>query len=153
MLKRTLVATLGSVFLLAGVLSGIPALADSPEDILIVANKGAEVNQVTPEEVRSYFLKTRTHWKSGGKVVPVNIKDDPKLRAQFQQLVLQMTPEQEKHHWTEQGIRKGLQPPPEFKKPLRAVFKIKAAIGYVFRKDFTEGVAKILLVVPSNAAP
>ena len=62
-----------------------------------------------------------------------------------------MTPAEEQSYWQEQKIRKGLTPPAEFASTLKAVFSVKGAVSYVFRKQFKEGVAKVLLIIPGEA--
>ncbi|MCP4675326.1 MAG: hypothetical protein GY854_07435 [Deltaproteobacteria bacterium] len=126
-----------------------PARAESPGDILIVANKGVAVDSVSVDELKAFFFKQRTSWKKGGKVVPVHAKEGSSLREAFLAKVLSMQLTQEIAFWQEQKIRKGISAPPEFSNTLKAVFKIKGSLSYVFRKDFKEGVVKVILVLPN----
>ena len=41
-------------------------------------------------------------------------------------------------------------PPFSFSDALRAVFKVKGAVGYVFRGDYKPGVVKIIMVLPAQ---
>jgi ABC-type phosphate transport system substrate-binding protein len=124
--------------------------AESPKDILIVANSAAGVNKVSLADVRDMFLKKRTSWPGGAKVVPVNINDGNGLRNDFRAKVLGMTSAQEKAYWQERKIKAGESTPSEFGDTLRAVFKLRGAIGYVYRSQFKEGTAKVLLVIPAG---
>ena len=56
----------------------------------------------------------------------------------------------EDSYWAEAKIMKGMTSPPEFSNVLKAVFKVDFSIGYVFRKDYKEGVVKILRVIPKE---
>ncbi len=126
------------------------ALAESPDDILIVVNLSSKVTEAELGELRAIFLKKRTRWKSGDKVVPVHAKAGTELREAFRTRLLEMASYDEKSYWQEQQIRHGLDPPASFKIPLKAVFKLRDAVGYCFRHEFRESVAKILLVIPAD---
>lgn len=121
--------------------------AESGDDILVVANKKVEVKSISMAEARAFFLKERTSWKSGGKVVPVNAPAGTALRKKFRRKVLGMDAAHEQSYWQDEGIRRGLVQPPEFGNTLKAVFKLKGAVSYVYRKDFNADVAKVLLVI------
>ncbi len=123
-------------------------VAESPDDILIIANKGVSAKSVTMDELRAMFLKKRKQWKQGGNVVPIHAKKGSPLRHQFQLRVLKMNPDEEDTYWNDQQVRHGLGPPPEFGYGLKAVFKLKGSVSYIYRKDFREGVVKVLAVVP-----
>lgn len=124
------------------------AEADGPQDLLIVANQGVPEDELTLEEVKAIFLKQRKSWKAGSAVVPIHAKTGSTLRRTFLERVLAMTEAEELSYWEGQKIRKGVEGPPEFGNPLKAVFRIKGGISYVLRSDYKEGVAKVLLVVP-----
>ncbi len=124
------------------------ARADSPNDILIIANKGVSANSITVPELKAFFLKQKTRWKGGGRVVAVNAKEGNPLRAAFQKALLGMSEAKEKSYWQDQKIRTGLTAPPEFGNLLKATFSLRGSVSYVFRKDYREGVVKVLLVLP-----
>ena len=77
----------------------------------------------------------------------INAPTESRLREIFRSKVLGMDWSREQSYWQDEGIRQGLSEPPEFSNTLKAVFKIKSALSYVFRKDFKEGSAKVLLVI------
>ncbi|MCP4604364.1 MAG: hypothetical protein GY847_28220 [Proteobacteria bacterium] len=130
--------------------SNSPAHAESPDDILIITNKDVNLDTISLKEVRSYFLKKRIKWQKGNNVIPINAKPGTILRKRFQEHVLLMTEIEEKTYWNDQQVRMGLNPPPSFSRTLKAVFKLRGSIGYVFRKDYRENVAKLLMVVPAK---
>lgn len=127
----------------------IPISAEQPDDILIVANVNVPQEELSEIEVRSIFLGQRQTWSSGQRIVAVNAKAGTELRRQFQDHIIDMSPRKEASYWEDQKIRHGFAPPVQFSNPLKAVFSLKGAISYIHRKDFKEGVAKVLLVVPS----
>lgn len=124
-----------------------PAFADSPNDLLVVANKGVTVESADASEIRAIFLKSRTAL-GGTTVFPLNAKSDSELRAAFRTRVLKMTEEKERGYWDDEKVRKGTEAPSEVPATLKAVFSKAAAISYVFRKDYKDGTAKILASFP-----
>jgi ABC-type phosphate transport system substrate-binding protein len=127
------------------------ARSDSPYDIMIIANKTRSENSLNLDEVRAIFKKKRTDWKNGGKIVPINAPEESNLRVSFQRRVLVMEPEEEQSYWNDQQARgKSNGPPPKFKNTQKAIFHLKRALGYVFRKDYIPAVCKVLLIVPNR---
>jgi hypothetical protein len=126
------------------------AFADSPNDILVITSLSIKVQSVTIEEVKDFFLKERTSWPSGEKVIPINTGDDPALRDKFRDLVLKMSTAQEQRFWQTKKIKGGEGEPPVLNNVLKAVFKLRGAISYVSRSQYKEGVAKVILVIPAK---
>jgi len=124
--------------------------ADSPDDILVIANKGVSNTTLTTDELRSIFLKQRKNWNGGAKIIPIHAPEGSDLRHHFQKLVLSMAPEEELIYWFAQQARGKGGPPIEFRKTQKAVFKISGSVSYVYRKEFKEGVAKVLIVIPTK---
>ena len=126
------------------------ARAESPDDILVVANNALSVSSVSNAELKSIFLKERTRWRNGAKVIPIHAKEGTPLRRAFLRRLLNMEESRERAYWQEQKIKRGALPPAAFSSSLRAVFQIKGSVAYVFRSDYKEGVAKIVAVLESN---
>ncbi len=124
--------------------------AEDEEDILIIANKSVKVDKITINEIQDFFLKRRSTWPNGNKVIPVNAPASSSLRKDFQRLVLKMTGPEESRYWQDQKIKKGVTKPPEFGNTLKATFKLKNSISYVYRPQYNEGVSKVLLVVEAK---
>ena len=81
-------------------------------------------------------------------LLPVNARADSAVRHDFSRRVLGMEPVDEDKYWEDLKIKKGVTRPAEFGNPLKAVFSLKNAVGYVYRRDYKAGVAKIVAVVP-----
>lgn len=126
------------------------AVAESPNDILIVANTASGGGSLSVSDVKDMFLKKRSSWGNGVKVAPLNAVEGSALRRAFRTRVLGMTEADERAYWQERKIKAGESVPPEFGDTLRAVFKLRGAIGYVLRSQFKAGTAKVLLVVPAG---
>ncbi|MCP4601768.1 MAG: hypothetical protein GY847_14835 [Proteobacteria bacterium] len=132
-------------------LQSMSARADDPNDIVIFANKSVAVNTITIEKARLLFLKIRKSWKKGGKAIAIHASVGEESRNFFVNAVLNRTISEDQSYWQKQKVMTGETPPPEFKNTLKAVFSIRNSISYCLRKDYLEGVVKILLVIP--AAP
>ncbi len=124
------------------------SVAESPHDILIIANVAIQANAVSMQELRDIFLKERTYWSKGGRAIPVHYREGSDLRNAFRTIVLGFQPNEEKTYWQERFIKTGTEAPPSFSNTQKAVFKLRGSVSYIFRKDYREGVSKILLVVP-----
>lgn len=133
-------------------LFGSAVRAESPDDILIIVNKNVPVQDLSREEVRSLFMMLRTSFASSSRAVALNAQSGTPLRDAFRKRVLEMSLKEELRHWQEQKVRSGRGAPAEFSNPLKAVFKIKNSIGYIYRSDFREGVVKIVHVVPAGGS-
>lgn len=138
------------ILALAAFAASAVAAAESPNDILIVANTASGGGSLSVTDVRDMFLKKRSSWGNGVKVAPLNAVEGSALRTAFRAKVLGMTAGEERAYWQERKIKAGEAVPPEFGDTLRAVFKLKGAIGYVLRSQFKAGTAKVLLVIPAG---
>ena len=126
------------------------AFADNPSDILVIANNSTPVSRLTVGEAQEIFLKERTHWGSSDKAVPINAPEGSALRNDFRIRALQMKVSDEQQYWEQRKIKSGVTPPPEFANVLKAVFKLRGSVGYIYRSQYKPGLAKILLVLPAT---
>jgi hypothetical protein len=140
---------LASAVSLLVILAPGKARAEGPNDILIVANSSVPQGSASLADVRDIFLKRRVTWPSGDKATPVHAVEGP-LREAFCRLVLGMSPAEEKTYWQERQIKYGVAAPPEFGNTLKAVFKLRGAVSYLYRSQFRAGTATVLLVVPAK---
>ena len=122
----------------------------SVKSVAVASNNDVSVDKISLAEVRNLFLGWQTVWSGGGKVVKINAKEGSPIRAAFRNKILRMTREQEGRHWKDQKVRKGLRPPVEFGNVLKAVFKLKRSVSYVYRSEYKPGVVKVLAVVSAN---
>lgn len=145
------IAALAAVFFMC--LAVCPARADDPNDILVVVNKTVSSPEVSLEDVRNLFLLHRTTLGSNERAIVLNAKSGSTLREDFRRRVLDMSAEEELRFWQERKVRSGQGAPAEFSNPLKAVFKIKHAVGYVYRHQYKEGVVKVVKVIPADKGP
>jgi hypothetical protein len=137
---------------LAAIFVGFPSesRAEDAKDILIIANKSlaATAEGISPEEVKSFFLKQKTHLGNAKNVVAIHARPGTLLRKHFCSTVLGMTEAQEATYWQNRRLKTGDTPPPEFSDPLRAVFGLKRGLGYIFRGDLKGSVVDVIAVIP-----
>lgn len=148
--QRVLKAILPLVILIGGMSTTHTTRAESSNDILVVVNLGSNVNSLEANEVREIFLKKKTRWGSGATIVPINPANNSKLREEFRTKVLKMTASEEQTYWQSRKIKDGVFETVAFANVLKAVFKLRGAISYVYRSEFMNRVAKVLLVIPAN---
>ena len=136
------------LFLLLGLSVPEASVAESPNDIMIIANKGIDTNQITIEELKQIFLGKKSSWKGGDRIVCLNQYASHPIRDAFREKVLNMSAKDEETYWENQKVRKQITPPPELGSIPKAVFKLKNSLSYAYRKDVPANVVKVLLVIP-----
>lgn len=122
------------------------AQAESPDDIVVIANRNLPVSTVSLVDVRRIFRKEITTYK-GNRVQPIHAKTGSALRMHFVSRVLGMNDSGEQKYWQDMQVKKGIRPPIELSNTVRAVFSAPGAISYCFRKDFNPATAKILMTI------
>ncbi len=126
------------------------ASADNPNDILIIAHRSVSQKSVTEAELREIFLKKRNNWSSGGRAIPIQAPEDTTIRRVFRKRILGMTATEETQYWQDRKIKAGISKPAEFTQTLKAVYKLKGSVGYVYRSQYREGVVKVLMVLSAT---
>ena len=109
-----------------------PARAESSYRVIV--NSASGVSALSAADVSAYFLKTKTKWESGAKVLPVDLADDAKAREDFSEGILRRSVAAVKAYWQQQIFSGRALPPPELKDDAAVTAYVKAnegAIGYV----------------------
>jgi hypothetical protein len=125
------------------------AQEQDPLDIIVVCNKGVK-DDIDRATLSDLFLRKRLTWPSGMTAVPVNALAGSELRVEFQRRALSLTHAEEASYWKKKELVSAVTAPPEFKATLRAVFKLAGSVTYVFRSQYKEGVARLLLILPKE---
>ena len=131
----------------------ITAAAESPEDIVVFVHQGSPVKSVSVAELKQLFLKKRASWSSGQSVIVINAPSGSAVRNQFRKAVLGMSEAEEATHWETARIRNQIAEPAEMLNTAKAVFRLKNAVSYAFRKDVPQGVVEVVLVIPKGNTP
>jgi hypothetical protein len=61
-----------------------------------------------------------------------------------------MSVSEERSYWQNSKIKRGVSEPRAFGNVLKAVFKLRGAVSYVYRSQYKAGAAKIVLVIPAG---
>jgi hypothetical protein len=127
---------------LLGVMSPVSSHGQSKDELVIIVSMSQKVEKVTRDEIKQIFLKKKTSLKGFGRIIPINAPENTELRTVFRKTVLELSERDEKIYWSEQQIRRQIQPPAEIGNTVKAVFKLKLAISYAFRKSIPNNVVK-----------
>ena len=141
---------IGLAVVITAVLAVPVGAEDNPNDILVVVNKSVKTDTLSKGELRDIFLKRRKIWQLGQKVVPVNAKAGLPIRKAFRQAILNMSKREEDAYWQKQTIMTAEGEPVRFGHRLKAVFKLRGSVSYVYRYEYREGVVKVLMVIPAE---
>lgn len=145
---KTWILIFSASLVLGGVFVLRPASGGADDTTLvIIAHPSVPVSRLSANEVRQIFLKERTNWPGGGKIVLMNAKSGSPERAAFQAKVLGMDDSAEKAYWQKQKIKKGLTPPPEISNTQRGVFSLQQSLSYCLKSQYKTGTSKVLLTL------
>jgi ABC-type phosphate transport system substrate-binding protein len=117
-------------------------------DFVVIVNSGNTVASLSTRDVASLFLKKKTQWDGGARVVPVVLPDAAAATAAFDRQVLNRTAAALRAYW-QQEIFSGRSVPPAEKASdedvVAFVQKTPGAIGYISATTAHTGV-KVLTV-------
>jgi ABC-type phosphate transport system substrate-binding protein len=133
------------MLLLASLGSWSPARA---QDVVLVANKGVQISEITDADLRAIFMGTKTRFADGSHAVPVTLKGGPAHEV-FLKNHLSEDPQEFRSQWrkvvfTGQGAM-----PKAFDSESALIEYVAAtpgAVGYVSRFSSQDGV-KLLATV------
>jgi hypothetical protein len=118
------------------------------QDVVLVANKGVQISEITNADLRGIFMGTRTRFADGSHAVPVTLRGGP-VHEVFLRNHVGESPEEFRAEWrkvvfTGQGAM-----PKAFDSESALIEYVAAtagAVGYVSRVSSQDGV-KILAAV------
>ena len=146
----TMKAALRVLFVLLVQVAPLQIHAEAPDDILVVAHQSVPLDTISLGDLKDIYLFKRRSWTYGDKIVPIHAARGSALRRDFRKFVMKMTVDEETRYWQIRKIQTGEGEPTVFAKPLKAVFKLKNSVSYVYRSEFKTGVAKVLRVIPTR---
>lgn len=114
-------------------------------DLVVVVHAS---NPETPSraQLAAMFTTRRQAWNGGERIVPFNFPPKHQVRVDFDQAVLEMSPEEVARYWIDRRIRGGTPPPKAVNSAqliVRLVSKLEGAIAYVPRSA-VEGNVRIV---------
>jgi ABC-type phosphate transport system substrate-binding protein len=143
MRKASLSSVRGAVGIL-GVMVGavlyltpLPGSAgDSPEMIVVIANKNVGATKVTRDDLRPIFQTKKDTWPDGTPAKAFNLPDNNRSRQGFDAAVLGLDPDRVARYWIDRKIRGGERPPqtaPSSAVMVKVIGKTAGGVGYVER--------------------
>ena len=124
-------------FVMLGMCASKPLRPDrerATSPYLVIVDTANPLQELSRDQVASYFLKRRATWPNGTMVHPVDLPPDSPARRAFAREVLRRAPQDISAYWI-QEIFAGRSEPPEIKNTDTAVISYVSttpgAIGYV----------------------
>lgn len=133
--------------------------AASPEvgaDFVVVVNAGNPTSALPASEISQMFLQKSTQWKSGEKVMAVDLMEDSSARQAFSKAIHNRTTSAVKAYWQTMIFSGRAVPPPE--KPTAADILVyvrgnAGAIAYLpSGTALPDGVKVLKVLMPGSAA-
>ena len=118
------------------------------EDDIVVVSRTIHGDRMTLKTLQRIYLKRKTFWKDGKRIVPVNLPPGNELRIFFSRRVLKKTHRELVEYWNEQHFN-GVNPPVVLESEeavKRFVREVDGAIGYIRRSNLDPDL-KVLLSI------
>jgi ABC-type phosphate transport system substrate-binding protein len=125
-----------------------PWSAAGAQDVVLVANKGVQISEITNADLRGIFTGTRTRFADGSHAVPVTLKGGPAHEVFLKNYVGE-DPEEFRSEWRKLVFTGHGAMPKAFDSELGLIEYVAStpgAVGYVSRTSSQDGV-KILAAV------
>ena len=129
---RWALATLLALALLAALGGGLRA--QQPPILAVIVNQGVPVTTVGAAELASIFTRATRSWKDGSPVRPLNLPPGTPERAEFDRVVLNMSPDRSAQYWIDRQVRGDEPAPKAIAKAdivARLIPTLAGSIGYV----------------------
>jgi hypothetical protein len=129
---RWALATLFALALLAAL--GGRLGAQPPPDLAVIVNPGVPAITLGAAELASIFTRATRSWKDGSAVRPLNLPPGTPERAEFDRVVLNMSPDRSAQYWIDRQVRGDEPAPKAIAKAdivARLIPTLAGSIGYV----------------------
>jgi len=118
------------------------------QDVLVVANKGVQISEISDAELRAIFMGTRTRFADGSHAVPVTLKGGP-VHEVFLKNHVGESPEEFRAQWRKEIFTGQGAMPKAFDSESALIEYVAAtpgAVGYVSRISSQDGVQSLVVV-------
>jgi ABC-type phosphate transport system substrate-binding protein len=118
------------------------------QDVVLVANKGVQISEITDADLRAIFMGTKTRFADGSHVVPVTLKGGP-VHEVFLRNHVGESPEEFRAQWRKEVFTGQGAMPKAFNSEaalLDYVAVTPGAVGYVSRMSAQDGVKSLATV-------
>ena len=136
-----------------------PALAAGPPEsvggFVVVVNAGNPAGALSAADISQMFLQKTTQWKSGEKVMAVDLTEDSAARQAFSKAILDRSTAAVKAYWQTMIFSGRAVPPPEKPSAAEILAYVRAnpgGIGYLASGTALPDGVKVLKVLGSGSA-
>lgn len=123
-----------------------PARAETPAGVRVIVGADSHESKLDRRTVAELFLKKRTRWDDDHAVLPVDLKQDSRVREKFSKDVLGRDVSSVRRYWAQLVFSGRGVPPPELESEAEVVKYVAShagAIGYVSASAKLDGVKAI----------
>lgn len=145
-------AALAIVLVCQGLCTAVFSFEDeTPEDrrIAIITHPDNEYTELTRWELGRMFLKRRTTWNRGERVIPIDQSGTSEIRERFYRIVLNRSVYDMKRYWMQETMTGDAKPPVSLENSTtvkKYIEKLKGGIAYIYEDELDETVKAIAIV-------
>jgi hypothetical protein len=124
--------------------------------LLVIAHAGVPETRLDGDALRAIFLRKRTLWSNGRRIVPLNQPAGHPVRLTFDSRMLGFDGQQAARYWIDARIRYGAEAPMSIASEsllVRVVKQLAGSIGYVRAASVPAGVRVVARVERSGVSP
>ena len=133
-----------------------PSARSQPDaSLLVIVHMGVPDARLDGDELRSIFLRKRTLWSNGQRIVPLNQPAGNAVRVAFDNRTLGFDGKQAARFWIDARIRAGTEAPMSIASEallVRVVKQLPGSIGYVRASVALAGVRVVARVERSGVS-
>ena len=135
--------------LLAALVFSPAARSQSTPPLLVIVHQGVPDTRIDGNELRAIFLRKRTAWSNGQRIVPLNHPPGNPVRLAFDSSTLGFNGGEAARYWIDARIRYGTEAPMSIATEAlvaRVVKQLAGSIGYVRGANLPPGVRVVARV-------
>jgi ABC-type phosphate transport system substrate-binding protein len=124
----------------------ITSVASHAQTFKVIVNSQNSVTALSSSEASNFFLKKTAKWKSGEKIVPVDLKADSPIREAFTKNVHKKTVGAIKSYWQQYVFAGSGTPPIEKNNDAEIIEYVKKNVGAIGYISATADVSEVKVV-------
>ena len=118
------------------------------QEFKVIVNSSNSTSSLTKKQVSYYFLKKKTKWSNGVRVIPLDLKSSSSVRKVFTRKIHNKSITQVRAYWQQSVFSGRASPPTEKPNDLAVINYVKShkgAIGYISKNTKAVGVKTIIV--------
>ncbi len=120
---------------------------DAEDPLVIVVSLRNKIEQISPEELKSIYLKDKKTWEDGTAILPIDL-EQTEAQTLFSKSILKKNLREVKTYWVQQIFSARAAPPlvlPGDRQVKEFIASNRGAIGYIHSKSLDDTVKPILI--------